>query len=171
MQFEDSDKMPLDIRYARLRSRVRFWWPAVASFVIGLLLIPTAHTWWTAYKEERDMAPYAVRPVVTADVRIVASDATGTVIELSGHKHAPCSPLHITAYAFDERRRSDLVLIERIGPLRNRSALVDRPVGPFYAGFWQVGIKADQAGWIEMSHDCKGTRVTTVLHQFHSPVE
>jgi hypothetical protein len=34
-----------------------------------------------------------------------------------------------------------------------------------------VGIKADQAGWIEMSHDCKGTRVTTVLHQFHSPVE
>ena len=171
MQYEDSDKMPLDIRYARLRNRVRFWWPAVASFVAGLFLIPGAHAWWVAYREAQELAPYAVRPIVTANVRIVASDAEGTVIELSGYKHAPCSPLYITAYGLDEQRRSDLVLIERIGSLRNRSELVDRPVGPFYAGFWQVGLKAGQAGWLEMSHDCKGTRVITVLHQFHSPTE
>lgn len=158
--------MPLEVRYSRLRRRVRFWWPVAVSFSIGLLLMPAAAIWWKEYKENRELAPYLVRPVVTVDVKIISQDNESITIEISGVKHAPCMPMSINAYVLDELQRSDVVSVIRLDAPRKSEKLVVRPVGPFYAGFWRIDITAQQTGWLEMSHDCRGTRAVTILHRF-----
>jgi hypothetical protein len=166
MSYEDTDSAPLEVRYSRLRSRVRFWWPVAVSFSVGMLLIPTAAVWWAGEKERRELAPYLVRPVVSAEVKIVAQDDDGITIELSGVKHAPCTPLAINAYVLDDQQRSDVVRVMRLGAPRDGAQLANRPVGPFYAGFWRLNIAPQQTGWLEMSHDCRGTRAVTILYRF-----
>jgi len=166
LSYEDTDRMPLEVRYSRLRRRVRFWWPVAVSFSVGMLLIPAAAVSWADYKERRELAPYLVRPVVTAEVKITAQDDGGITIELSGVKHAPCTPLAINAYVLDDRQRSDVVRVTRLGAPRNSETIINRPVGPFYAGFWRIDILPEQTGWLEMSHDCRGTRAVTILHRF-----
>jgi len=163
---DDTDRMPLEVRYSRLRRRVRFWWPVAVSFSVGMLLIPFASVWWQDYKERRALAPYLVRPVVTAEVKVISQDDEGMTIEMSGVKHAPCTPLAINAYVLDARQRSDVVRVVRLGAPRDGQQLANRPIGPFYAGFWRIDISPKQTGWLEMSHDCRGTRAVTILHQF-----
>jgi hypothetical protein len=158
--------MPLDVRYARLRKRVRFWWPVALSFSVGMLLIPIAAVWWEDYKAREELKPYLVRPVVTANVKIIVRDANGITIELSGVKHAPCTPLSMNAYVLDQLQRSDIVRVTRLGARRNDEQLVFRPVGPFYAGLWYINMQPHQTGWLEMSHDCRGTRAVTIIHNF-----
>jgi hypothetical protein len=168
---DDTDRMPLEVRYSRLRSRVRFWWPVAVSFSVGMLLIPIVAVWWAGEKDRRELAPYLVRPVVTVDLKIAAQDEEGITVELSGVKHAPCTPLSINAYVLDELQRSDVVRVTRLGAPRNSETIVNRPVGPFYAGFWRIDMAPQQTGWLEMSHDCRGTRAVTILHRFVQAAE
>ena len=163
---DDTDRMPLEVRYSRLKRRMRWWWPVAVSFSVGMLLIPATAVWLADHKERRELAPYLVRPVVTAEVKIASQDEDGITVELSGDKHAPCAPMSINAYVLDELQRSDVVRVTRLGAPRNGETIVNRPVGPFYAGFWRIDMAPQQTGWLEMSHDCRGTRAVTILHRF-----
>lgn len=137
-------------------------WHMLAGVMLGAIVIPLLHTEFAAWRESARITQQRGTPVVRASARVVEQVSDSVVVHITGQKLRDCAIVGLQAFALD---RSGVMAAATLTKVGATAPLVNRPVGPFDAGWWRVwptGTTAQRVR-IYVTHTCAGVDVRSVL--------